>query len=300
MLTIKQINYAIAVSEALHFKNAADRCFISASTLSNAISEMENSLGFKVFERDNKKVILTELGKEFIQKAKLIKLEYDDIENLNAIKKPPLSSNISLGIIPTISPYFLPIILPGLKRNFPNLRLTISESQSAELISKVKSGIIDIAILALPYDLEGMNAYKFWEEDFYYIHHKNRFSSEKKRIRAKDLDTRELMLLKDGHCLKDHALAACNISKNSNNYQMAASNLNTLIELVAGDLGTTLVPEMAINQLLKTKQDLQKVLLNEPSPHRELAIIARPTYPLIENINLLRNFFEEELKKTHN
>ena len=105
------------------------------------------------------------------------------------------------------------------------------------------------------------------------------------------------MLLKDGHCLKDHALAACNISKNSNNYQMAASNLNTLIELVAGDLGTTLVPEMAINQLLKTKQDLQKVLLNEPSPHRELAIIARPTYPLIENINLLRNFFEEELKK---
>ena len=222
------------------------------------------------------------------------------LENLNTIKKPPLSSNISLGIIPTISPYFLPIILPGLKRNFPNLRLTISESQSAELISKVKSGIIDIAILALPYDLEGMNAYKFWEEDFYYIHHKNRFSSEKKRIRAKDLDTRELMLLKDGHCLKDHALAACNISKNSNNYQMAASNLNTLIELVAGDLGTTLVPEMAINQLLKTKQDLQKVLLNEPSPHRELAIIARPTYPLIENINLLRNFFEEELKKTHN
>ena len=85
MITIKQINYAIAVSEALHFKNAADRCFISASTLSNAISEMENSLGFKVFERDNKKVILTELGKEFIQKAKLIKLEYDDIENLNAI-----------------------------------------------------------------------------------------------------------------------------------------------------------------------------------------------------------------------
>ena len=91
MITIKQINYAIAVSETLHFKNAADRCFISASTLSNAISEMENSLGFKVFERDNKKVILTELGKEFIQKAKLIKLKYDDIENLNAIKHPPLS-----------------------------------------------------------------------------------------------------------------------------------------------------------------------------------------------------------------
>ena len=297
MLTLKQIDYALAVGKNLHFKKAADECYVSPSTLSNAITELETQLGVKIFERNNKKVIVTSLGQEILEKAQQIRLEVQNIYELVQNKSNGLSHHISLGIIPTISPYFLPLILPKIQKEFPDLKLKIEEGQSGLLTQKVREGDLDMAILALPYELNGLISLKFWEEDFYWVSHDQNKLAGRSEIKASELEQSQLMLLEDGHCLKDHILDACNISSSSK-YSLKASSLNTLIQLVKGKMGTTLVPKMAIKELIGNKKGLLISHLNEAGPHREIALIIRENYAGIESAKLLGNFFQERLKET--
>ena len=299
MLSLKQIDYALAVAKNLHFKKAADECFISPSTLSNAISDLEAKLEVKIFERSNKKVIVTELGKKILAKARNIKLEVKSIHELAQHNSIGLIHSLSIGIIPTISPYFLPIVLPKLKKEFQNLKLKIEEGQSQMLLNKVKEGDLDMAILALPYDLEHLISFKFWEEDFFWVSHRLNKNAGKAEIKASELEQSELMLLEDGHCLKDHILDACNISS-STQYTLKASSLNTLIQLVKGEMGTTLVPKMALRELIGNKDKLSISHLNEPGPHREIALITRPNFAGMESIRMLINFFSRSLKEFDN
>ena len=261
MITLKQIHYALTIEKELHFKKAADACYVSPSTLSNAISEMEAQLGIQIFERTSKKVIVTSLGKEVLKKARTIKMEISDINQLSEDQKNPLSMPITLGIIPTVGPYFIPLVLPSLKKKFPELKLKIIEAQSSSLVSKVNNGEIDMAILAMPYKLDGLLSFKFWEENFYYISHKENQGTGKKKIKAKEIDLSELMLLDDGHCLKSHVLAACRIDSNKQ-YSMEASSLTTLTQLVAGNMGSTLVPHMAIKQLVNSNSSISLSLIH--------------------------------------
>ena len=294
MFSIKLLTYALAVAKRLHFKKAADDCFVSPSTLSNAITELENQIGFKVFERTNKKVIVTKLGLELLEKAETIQFHIEDIKKLGEEQKAPLSSPLTIGIIPTIGPYLLPLVLPKLKKYHPNLNLKILEGKSSSLVQKVNDGDLDMAILALPYNLRGLLSFKFWEENFYYVSHKK--NNYKKVVKAKDINFSELMLLDDGHCLKNHVLAACKINDNQQ-FSMEASSLPTLIQLVANNMGSTLVPHMSIKHLINTNLMIKKAILNEPGPHRELAIIVRQTYSDRENVLLLRDIFIKELEK---
>ena len=295
MLTLKQIDYALSVAKNLHFKKAADECFISPSTLSNAITELETQLGVKIFERNNKKVIVTSLGKEILVKAKKIKLEVQNIHELAQHNITGLCSSLSIGIIPTISPYFLPLVLPKLQKKFSDLRLKIEEGQSQILINRVKEGDLDMAILALPYDVQDLLSFKFWEEDFFWVSHSQNKNAGKPEIKASELEHSELMLLEDGHCLKDHILDACNIS-DSSQYSFKASSLNTLIQLVKGKMGTTLVPKMALKELIGSRKDLSISHLDEPGPHREIALITRPNYAGMKSTKMLVEFFRKTLK----
>ncbi len=297
MLTLKQIEYALAVAKNLHFKKAADECFISPSTLSNAITELETQLGLKIFERSNKKVIVTSLGHEILNKAKRIKLEVQNIHELAQHNNmDSLNSSLSIGIIPTISPYFLPLILPKLQKRFSNLQLKIEEGQSHILTNRVKEGELDMAILALPYDVQDLVSFKFWDEDFFWVSHNHNKNAGKSEIKASELEQSELMLLEDGHCLKDHILDACNI-KSSSQYSLKASSLNTLIQLVKGKMGTTLVPKMALKELVGSRKDLSISHLDEPGPHREIALIVRPNYAGMDNAKMLVEFFGNSLKE---
>ena len=296
MLTFKQIDYALAVGKNLHFKKAADECYVSPSTLSNAITELETQLGVKIFERNNKKVIVTSLGHEILSKAKKIKLEVKNIHELAQHNVDGLSSSLSIGIIPTISPYFLPLVLPKIQKEFSNLQLKIEEGQSQILTNRVKEGDLDMAILALPYDVQDLMSFKFWEEDFFWVSHSQNKNAGKSEIRASELEHSELMLLEDGHCLKDHILDACNIDSSSQ-YSLKASSLNTLIQLVKGKMGTTLVPEMALNELVGNKKDLSISHLDEPGPHREIALIIRPNYAGMESVKILIDFFGNSLRE---
>lgn len=298
MLSLKQLQYALAVEKTLHFKKAAAECSISQSALSTAINELENQLGIQIFERDNKKVLVTPQGKEVLAKARQIKLQVDELYLFAAIQKSPLSLPMTLGIIPTIGPYLLPQVLPELRKQFPDFKLTIVEEQSEVLVELVRNGEIDTAILALPYELQGLLAFKFWQEDFLLVTHKDGDFTHMTSISADQLAASRLLLLKDGHCLKDHALAACKLKTGQVEHNLAGTSLHTLVQMVAGKMGVTLVPQMAIRQLLNDNPELHAISLAEPGPHRSIAFICRPHYAGVSNIDILKKLFKERLEQT--
>ncbi|HAU66854.1 MAG TPA: LysR family transcriptional regulator [Gammaproteobacteria bacterium] len=296
MITLRQLNYALAVERHLHFKNAAEDSSVSQSALSTAISELEKQLGFMIFERDNKRVLITPAGQEVLNKARTIKLQLDDLYKLAETQHSPLSFPITIGIIPTIAPFLLPIVLPAIKKAYPQLELTVREAQSHELVHAVKEGDIDTAILALPYDIEGLLSFEFWQEDFYWISHQKDAKPGQSEVSATDLLEARLMLLKDGHCLKDQALAVCRFEGN-NQHELSATSLNTLIQMVLGRLGSTLVPQMALESLVGNYVELKAMRLSEPSPHRRIACIIRPGYAGLKNVELLIDLFKKEMKE---
>ncbi len=295
MISLKQIQYALAVEQTLHFKKAAERCSISQSALSTALSEMEKQLGFQIFERNNKQVLITPLGKLALEKAHQIKVQMDDLKRLQESQLEPLHTTLSLGMIPTICPYLLPVVLPSLKTEYPALQLQIMEEQSGVLVERVRNGDLDAAILALPFNCEGLLTFSFWAEDFYWITHADDVLALRTQLNSDELDTERLMLLKEGHCLKDHALAVCHLSAIAAHH-LSATSLNTLVQLVANGMGNTLIPAMAVPQLVDNNPRIAKVPLAEPGPHREIAFIVRPNYPSIHNIELLIQVFKRELK----
>ncbi len=295
MISLKQIHYALAVERHLHFKRAAEACNISQSALSTALSEMEKQLGFQVFERDNRKVLVTPLGRQVLDRARSIELQMEDLSKLADAQRQPLSTPLCLGVIPTIGPYLLPRVLPALQEQYPELQLDIVEDQSAEVLDQLRRGALDAAIIALPYDCEGLLTFPFWQEDLLWVVSGDDAQAGLERATVDDLAQAHLMLLKDGHCLTEHALSACKLESTSA-HSFSATSLSTLIQLVVGHMGSTLVPEIALNQLVAGDSRLACVPLDEPGPHRELALAIRPNYPGMANVEALVKLFREELE----
>ncbi|AIY66620.1 hydrogen peroxide-inducible genes activator [Pseudoalteromonas piratica] len=297
MISLKQLHYALAVEKTLHFKKAADNCHVSQSTLSTAVHELEKQLGVTIFERNNKHVFITDEGQLILEKAKRIKLEVDELTQLAKSNKEPLASPMTIGVIPTIGPFLLPKVLPKVRTEYSDFKLKIVEDQSHVLVEKLREGELDAAILALPYDIDGLMAFNFWQEDFYWVSHKDECALNLSEITTNEFDLAKLMLLKEGHCLKEHALAACKLENTNHENQLDSASLHTLIQMVAGKLGTTLVPQMALDQLVKNEGELTAVHLNEPGPHRSIALIVRPNYVRTNDIVLLQKLFKAELNE---
>ncbi len=295
MISLKQLNYALAVQAEMHFKKASEVCNVSQSALSTAITELEKQLDIQIFERNNKQVLVTPAGQLLLSKAQSIKLQVDELYQLSKLNKAPLTAPMSVGVIPTIGPYLLPKVLPELRREFPDFKMHIVEDQSHVLVEKVRKGDLDCAILALPYDIEGLISFEFWQEDFYWVSHKDECPSNITEISSDELVMDRLMLLKEGHCLKDHALAACSFQHKESNGQFDSTSLNTLIQMVAGRLGTTLAPKMALDQLIRNESDLRAIHLNEPGPHRRIAFVIRPNYVGTANIETMKALFKKQL-----
>lgn len=295
MISLKQLHYALAVEKHLHFKKASEACNVSQSALSTAITELEKQLGVTIFERNNKQVLVTNNGELILNKAKKVKVELDELLLVSQINKRLFHSPMTIGVIPTVGPYLLPKVLPEVRKQHPNFKLRIVEEQSHQLIDMVRTGDIDAAILALPFPIEGLMSFNFWDEDFYWICHKDECPNTMQDITSEELDIENLMLLKDGHCLKEHALAACSLQNIKQGSDFDSTTLYTLIQMVASKLGTTLVPQMALDQLICNQSEIRSIHLNEPSPHRTLALVIRPNYVRTNEITLLRDIFIEQL-----
>lgn len=299
MITFKQLSYILAVEKTLHFKKAAELSNISQSALSTALHELEKQLGLQIFERDNKKVLVTPVGKQVLEQARKILLQVEELQYLAESQRTPLSFPLTVGVIPTICPYLLPKVLPVLNERYPQSQLNIVEDQSHILVDMVRRGEIDTAILALPYPCDGLLSLDFWQEDFYWVALKGEKYTEQKEVNSDQLNQCHLMLLKEGHCLKDHILEACKLPEQAANQGFGATSLNTLIQMVRGKLGTTLIPEMAMDSLISQYPNLAAVHLNEPGPHRRIAFILRPNYTRTSSIEALMDICKETLTATH-
>jgi LysR family hydrogen peroxide-inducible transcriptional activator len=295
MITIKQLKYAIAVEQTLHFKKAAELCNISQSAFSNALNELEKQLGVKIFERDTKKVLVTPIGKRVLMQARAIMFQVNELEDFSKVQKAPLSYPLSIGMIPTIAPYLLPKLQNRLKQDFPLAKLNIVENQSQVLVDMVRRGDLDTAILALPYPCDDLLSIEFWQEDFFWVTSEKKRYRDQTQIKSDEIDKANLMLLGDGHCLKDHVLSICNMNQNSVKNAVSAVSINTLLQMVASNLGTTLIPEMALHQLHEHYPDISALRLQEPGPHRQLAFVMRPNFTRIQCIENLITICKQSL-----
>ncbi len=290
--TIRQLQYLLAVAELRHFGQAAERCFVTQSTLSSGIQELETALGVQLLERTKRKVLPTPLGLEIAEKAREILKTSSDIIALAHKDKKVLSSEIRLGAIPTIAPFLLPKVLPPLRQAFPELALLLIEDQSARLLQRLESGEIDCAILAMPYPIGRLESQLVGAEPFWVALPADDPLTEQSQISSSALPMERLLLLEEGHCMRDHAISACHTKAGSSTTPQSAApfqgtSLYTLIEMVSGGQGITLVPEMALDSALLSQATIELRPLDEPGPHREITLVWRATSHLKSDLQLL-------------
>ena len=242
--SLKQLRYLVALAEHRHFGRAATACFVSQSTLSAGLKELETALEAELVERNNRSVVFTPLGLEVVARAKRVLREAEDLAELAAGSRAPLSGRLRLGVIPTIAPYLLPRTLPALRKAYPKLQLYLTEDQTARLLTQLEDGAIDLVLLALPYHAGEVETLPLFKDGFHLVSRKDHPLAQKKTVNLADLKDANLLLLAEGHCLRDHALAACRLTEADSGF--AGASLNTLVEMVAGGLGVTLLPDMAV------------------------------------------------------
>jgi len=245
--TPRQLLYLVTVAETLHFGQAAERCNVTQSTLSAGIRELESLLGVTLIERQTRRrVIMTSVGEEIVSRAERLLAETEALVDAAAARTAPLSGLLRLGVIPTIGPYLLPGVLPGLRRDYPDLQLYLREDLTEGLLDALAAGRLDAAVLATPFGLRGMVSTPLGDEDVVVALPVGHPLAARDSLCESDLATQPLLVLEDGHCLRDHALAACHLSHKRTNEAFQATSLAMLTQMVAAGLGLTLLPRMAV------------------------------------------------------
>lgn len=245
--TLRQLSYLVAVVDRCHFGQAADACAVTQSTLSAGIRELEEVLGAPLLERTRRQVVPTPLGREMAERARDLLKGAEDMVDAAQASKDPMAGPLRLGVIPTIAPFVLPKALPRLRKAFPKLQLFLREEQTAPLLAKLGDGEIDVALLALPYDtgreIETMDL----ADDPFSVVYPPGHPVPGRVVKPGDIEFENLLLLEDGHCLRDQALAACHLEGARRNQAFQGTSLPTLVQMVANGLGITLLPQMALD-----------------------------------------------------
>lgn len=271
-MNLRDLKYLIAVSKEQHFARAAEKSFVSQPTLSMQIKKLEDELGVQIFERSQKKFLVTKVGEEIIKKAEIILREAEEIKNLAKNSKDPFSGEIRIGAFPTLASYFFPKIVGKISKKFPQLKLLLIEEKTEFLLQKLKDGEIDAAFIAMPCEDSGLEHHKIFEEDFLLAVPLKHPLSKKKKIEKKDLKGKELMLLEDGHCLRDQALDACSMLGTFEQQDFRASSLETLRQMVIAGAGITFMPKIAVK-----KEDKISYVKISHAPKRAIGMYWRNT-----------------------
>ncbi|MCH7335962.1 LysR family transcriptional regulator OxyR [Acinetobacter sp. NIPH 2699] len=284
--SLRQLSYLVTLSETLHFTEAARRSFVTQSTLSGGIMELERLLGGVLVERDRQNVRLTPLGEQVVARARVLLADAQDLMRLSREMSEPLTGDLHLGIIPTIAPFILTQLLDEVHQQLPKIQLHLHEAQSEKIVEKLEHGNLDMIVLALPFDTRGLKVEEIAEEHLSLVYNKN----DSNAIHANsldDLDLTRLMLLEEGHCLRDHALSACPVGERKNDHRLKASSLPTLVEMVSSDLGFTLLPEIAVKNSMLSGNDAIAVKSIQDAPSRTLALITRKSTPLQSEFDVI-------------
>jgi LysR family transcriptional regulator, hydrogen peroxide-inducible genes activator len=294
--SLRQLRYLVALAERLNFRAAAQDSFVTQSTLSAGIKELENQLGVELVERDTRSVRLTDIGKDVVERARTVLAQAQDIVDLAKGAGEPLSSSLRLGVIPTIAPFMLPGLLPPLRAAHPTLKLYLREDLTDRLLERLRSGDLDVALIALPYDTGELLTHKLFKDEFWFVARADDPLARAKEVAVRSLKPGQVLLLEEGHCLREHAISACGTRAANAETAVEATSLHTLIQMVEGGLGVTLLPEMTLKAGILNGTSLVARPFSSDVPARTIALAARPTSAHRRDFELLAEFILTRLR----
>ena len=277
--SLKQLQYLLSVSEHLNFTRAAESCFVTQSTLSAGLKELEDTLSTRLVERDRQTVLMTPVGLEVAQRARSILSAAKDLVAFTAEAQAPMSGILRLGVIPTIAPFLLPPTVKALRKAYPQLRLALREDLTANLLSRLEGGQLDMALIALPYECSHLIVKPLFDDALWLVGRKGDTQLKARTVNVTQAMSEQMLLLEEGHCLREHALYACHASTRASHNDLEATSLLTLIQMIESGFGIGLVPEMALRSGLIKGSTLITRPLTKPSPTRTIALVARRSTP---------------------
>ena len=289
--TVKQLKYFLALNDTGHFGRAAEQSFVSQSAFSNAIRELESTLQAQLVDRTNRNVTITAVGRDVAVQARLVLRDLDSLVEVAQGQNEPLTGELRLGVIPTIAPFVLPRTLPKIRKSYPDLELLLIEDQTQRIYERMMDGDLDLLLLALPWQMRGAEEEVLFRDPFCLACHENTKRVEPDNYRFNRLDSDSILLLEDGHCLRDHALAACKIRTTQKVRRFGASSLLTLVEMVDADLGITFLPEMARGSSILRNTRVRLYPMRESS-YRTIGLAWRRGSRRAAEFRLLGNFFK--------
>jgi LysR family hydrogen peroxide-inducible transcriptional activator len=292
--TLRQLAYLVELSQRLNFRVAAEAQLVTQSTLSAGIKELETLLGVQLVERDNRNVRLTAVGEDVVSRAKEVLASATDLAETARAATRPLSGPLRLGAIPTIAPYLLPRVLEGLRRAHAELRLYLREDLTQVLLERIRAGGLDVALIALPFDTGDLYVRELFEDAFWFVAPADDPAARKKQVVLRRMDAGDMLLLEEGHCLRDHAIAACGPRGGGWEPRVEATSLTTLLQMVEGGLGVTLLPGITLDAGILKGTRLVARPLAPPVPSRTLALVARRTSPRRRDADLLAEFLMQQ------
>jgi len=296
-MNLRDLRYLVALADERHFGRAADRCYVSQPTLSAQIRKLEEYLGVTLVERQPKRVTLTETGEKIVERARRVLLEADAIVEVAKTERDPLAGPLRLALIPTVGPYLLPHVARPLKRALPRLKLMLYEYQTGPLLEKLRDGELDLGILALPVSVDGLATAELYEEPFTLAVPANHPLAARERVRVADLEGEALLLLEDGHCLRDQALEVCSRINVGEEGDYRATSLETLRQMVAAGHGVTLLPELAAAAPVGTARGLKVKPFSKPAPSRTIGAVWRKSTTRGKAIDALIATVREAMKE---
>lgn len=291
-MTLQDLRYVVALADHGHFGRAAASCNISQSTLSTQIKKLETQLGATLFERTTQSVSVTGIGADIASRARRVLAEVEAIASVGRHMSGPLNGPFSLGVIPTLGPYLLPWLVPALKAAYPELRLTVREDLTVPLLERLNSHRLDAVLVALPIGGDGLDSLPMFDEPFRFAEPKHGRPSSDSVMTEADLRGQRLLLLTEGHCLRDQALAICGTADTDVDGDFRATSLETILQMVATGLGSTLLPAMAC-----AGESARAVTTRPLAPGmgRRIGLAWRRSCPRVEDIHLLANVLRDHL-----
>ena len=291
--TLKQLQYLIALKEHGHFGRAAESCFVTQSTLSAGIKELETLLDLILVERTRRVVRFTELGDLIVDKSHRILREAEELSDMARSAGSPLTGNVRMSVIPTIAPFLLPKLLPRLRKERPELKLYLKEETSQSACDSLHHGHVDCVLLAQPFPCGDVEREKLFDDEIFFAFPKDDPRNPPDVIDPALLDENQLLLLEDGHCLKDHALAACNRPELRASARMMGTSLHTLVQMVDNGLGFTLLPKMAIDSGILDHTDIIARPIKSENAYREIVLVWRKNSPRKDEFKLLAEIMRQ-------
>jgi len=292
-VNLRALQYFVTLADLKHFSKAADACFVSQPTLSTQIKKLEEELGVQLVERSPKNIMLTTTGEEIARRAQQV---LNDVEQIRVVARrstKPAEGTLRLGLFPTLAPYLLPHVVPQIRARYPNLHLQLAEEKTEDIIRLLQRGSLDAALLALPVPEDGLEVEVLFKEPFVVALPEHHALAARENIGLGDLVGTELLLLEEGHCLRDHALEVCALAGAHERVDFHATSMETLRQMVAADVGITLMPLLAVKPPIAKTENLAIRPFTGKAPSRTIALVWRSSSALGPFLRELSQVFRE-------